>query len=575
MTKNNRNQIIIAVTIFLVLVASMWGGFFGVWRDKLVDLLFTAKPASSDIVIVAIDEVSIQAIGQWPWPRSVFGSALNSLNSATAIGIDVNFKEPSGRGGADDDALVHALEAPGAYVVLSSEIGPRGDLILPIEKFKINSAQGFTNVVIPSDGVVRRFSLYRDESSFNTSFAMEVAKVRWPSEQTLFRPLPRIRRINYRGPNETFASISFLDVVENKIPRDFFKNKIVLIGVTAPDLHDYHQTPFGIMSGVEIQANTIQTITDGAIFKSKKSVDALAVVVLVFVSVAAAFGIKSFPKLLLAEIIILIAYDLAAFLSFDRFFIVDLFYPNLAVILGAGVSVAFQYITTHKEKKFIQDSFSRYLAPQVVVELMKDPSRLRLGGERKTVTILFSDIRGFTTISEKMSPEHLTKFMNRYLTAMSQTVFDHDGVVDKYIGDAVMAFWGAPIDDDNHALHGVLAALDMMKRLEEFNRESERLGEPVIDIGIGLNSGEVTVGNMGSEKRFDYTVMGDNVNLASRLEGLNKTYATHIIISQATVDALGQYNIKRHSIDLHELGEVQVKGKAVLTKIYKINPVKK
>lgn len=412
-SKNNRGQIIIAGAISLVLAASLWGGFFGVWRDKLVDLLFTAKPASGDIVIIVVDEASIQAIGQWPWSRSVFGKAIANLNSAKVIGVDVNFKEPSGRGASDDDYLMRVLQTSSAKIVLSSEIEPGGNLILPIEKFKAHSSQGYTNVVVAPDGIVRRFHI---KQNAYPSFALEVGRAYERSfKEPPFYELPKTTRINYRGPNKTFTAVSFKDVFENKIPADFFRDKIVLIGATVFDLHDYHQTPFGLMSGAEVQANVIQTILDGAIFQASNLIDTLVVILLAFAAAILAFWIKSFAKLILAVVAILAVYNMSAFLGFDGFFILDLFYPNLAIILSAGASVAFQYITTYKEKKFIQDSFSRYLAPEVVNELIKDPSRLKLGGERKAVTILFSDIRGFTSISEKMLPEQLTKFMNRYL----------------------------------------------------------------------------------------------------------------------------------------------------------------
>jgi len=562
-----KSPVIIAGTISAVLAASLWGGLFGVWRDKLDDLLFTTKPASTEIVIVAIDEASLQSIGQWPWPRAVFGRAINSLSSADMIGIDVNFKEKSGRGDADDDYLASALHDSNGKVVLSSEIGSDGGLILPLEKFAANSSHGPTNVIVSPDGVVRRV---RFEQNGYPGFSWRIAMMRFIDSLGLPMRSAEPVRINYRGAGGTFTVLSFKDVLENKIPGDFSKDKIVLIGVTAVDLHDYHQTPFGIMSGIELQANAVQTIIDGAIFWSSDVVDILAVILLAILVTILAFRIKSFAKLGLSVIAVLAGYNLIVFLSFDKFFILDLFYPNLAVVLSVVVSVTFQYITTHKEKKFIQDSFSRYLAPQVVNELIKNPSRLRLGGERRNMTTLFSDIRGFTTISEKMSPEQLTKFINRYFTVMTQIVFDHGGVIDKYIGDAVMAFWGAPLNDDKHALHGILTALGMMAGLREFNRESERLGEPIIDIGIGVNSGYVTVGNMGSERRFNYTVLGDNVNLASRLEGLNKTYATNVIVSQATIGMLSEEDIKKYSIVVRELGEAQVKGKEFATKIYEI-----
>ena len=231
--------------------------------------------------------------------------------------------------------------------------------------------------------------------------------------------------------------------------------------------------------------------------------------------------------------------------------------------------MAHQYMATAKEKKFIRESFGYYLAPQIIEEIMKDPSGLKLGGARKKVTILFSDIRGFTTISEGMSPEQLTGFLNKYLTLMSNIIMKHGGIIDKYIGDAIMAFWGAPIDDKDHSMNALLTSLEMIKSLEYLNSERKE-GDPEIKIGIGLNSGTVTVGNMGSEKRFDYTVIGDSVNLASRLESLNKFYGTEIIISETTINNIGPENLKEKNLSFREIDKVIVKGKNEAVRIYEI-----
>ena len=204
------------------------------------------------------------------------------------------------------------------------------------------------------------------------------------------------------------------------------------------------------------------------------------------------------------------------------------------------------------------------MAPEVINELMTDPSRLKLGGQRKELSILFSDIRDFTSISEKMDPEELTHFLGEYFSRMTAVVLEHRGVVDKYIGDAVMAFWGAPVPEKNHAKQAVATALVMAAELKKLNEENKQKGWPEIKIGIGINSGEVVVGNMGSEKRFDYTVIGDNVNLASRLEGLNKTYQTSILISESTADEV------KNLFTLRELGVTQVKGRQAAVKIFEV-----
>ncbi|TSC75157.1 MAG: adenylate cyclase [Parcubacteria group bacterium Gr01-1014_44] len=551
-----------------LLLLFLWQGLFSAPREKLIDLLFTKQENTGQIVIVAIDEPSLNALGQWPWPRAVFANLINQLQSAKVIGIDVNFKEPSRLGQADDFALEQTLKNSKPPVVLTSEILDFEQTIVayPLDRFRQASLTGFANVSTDQDAVVRRFTpkicCEKKENSFAWALAENYKKdfLSLPSEN---RP-----RINYFGSAETFSFFSAIDILESRIPPDFFKNKAVLIGATANDLQDFHQTPFGRISGVEVQANILATILDGKYFTSSSLLTIISIVILSLAAVFLSWRLKQFWKLLGAMLGVIILYNLTVFLSFDRRFILDLFYPNLAIIISAVMAVAWQYVATSKDKKFIQESFGRYLAPEIIEELMNDPTRLKLGGQRKTVSILFSDIRGFTSLSEKLEPEKLTHILTRYLSVMSEVIMETRGIIDKYIGDAIMAFWGAPLSDSAHAAHALQAALKMSAALKDLNKEFERDGLPQLAIGIGINSGEVIVGNMGSEKRFDYTVIGDAVNLASRLEGLNKTYGTEIIISEATKNLLNPQAIQEMGVDFKKLDMVQVKGKEEAVVIY-------
>lgn len=220
------------------------------------------------------------------------------------------------------------------------------------------------------------------------------------------------------------------------------------------------------------------------------------------------------------------------------------------------------YVREGRAKRYIQKAFSHYLAPDVVASLLKEPGKLSLSGEQKRLTVLFSDIRDFTRISESMDSGTLGRFMNQYLTRMSRIIMDNKGTVDKFIGDAIMAFWGAPKDDPDHAKRAVDTALAMNRELERLNREFVSQGLPEIRIRTGINTGMMSVGNFGSQDRFDYTVMGDNVNLASRLEGVNKTFGTSILVSQATKESAGD------CFDFRYIDEVRVKGKKNLVRIY-------
>jgi adenylate cyclase len=233
------------------------------------------------------------------------------------------------------------------------------------------------------------------------------------------------------------------------------------------------------------------------------------------------------------------------------------------ILIYLGITI-YHYIHEEREKRKIRGAFQYYLNASVINDMLKDPAKLKLGGDKKNLSVMFSDIRGFTTISEKLTPEELVALLNEYLTAMTNKVFQYDGLLDKYIGDAIMAVFGAPLDQADHAHRACLTALGMMKELRALQKKWEQEGRPVINIGIGVNSGDMVVGNMGSEMRFDYTVMGDMVNLASRLEGTNKEYGTNIIVSEFT------YNMVKDAMCCRELDGVRVKGKLKPVKIYEL-----
>jgi len=242
----------------------------------------------------------------------------------------------------------------------------------------------------------------------------------------------------------------------------------------------------------------------------------------------------------------------------------NLIYPVLTMMtIYLGITV-YRYVTEEREKKKVRGAFQYYLTASVVNEILKDPTKLKLGGDKKVLTVMFSDIRGFTSISEKLSPEELVHLLNEYLTAMTDMVFKYDGLLDKYIGDAIMAVFGAPLDQPDHALRACRTGIGMMSELRRLRERWAAEGRPDINIGIGINTGDMVVGNMGSQMRFDYTVMGDSVNLASRLEGAGKEYGTAILISEET------YRQARAAVEVRELDLLQVKGKQVPVRIYEL-----
>jgi adenylate cyclase len=538
-------------------------------QDSLVDLLFTPKDPPGNIVIVEINESSINTTGQWPWPRVVFGELVQKLQEAAVIGIDVNFKELSHLGSSDDAAFADAIASSKPPVVLTAEMQSDGRLASPIAPLAQHAQEGFPNLVLGQDGIAR---VIRYVKNGNRSFALRISQLyQERTNSPAITTIPNgLTRIDFRGPDRTFALVSALEVRQGRIPSSFFKDKIVLIGATARDLQDFHHTPMGIISGVEVQASIITTLLNQHFFTSSTVTTIWLIILLSAFVIALGMRIKRLRVYLPTLLTIFVVYNVIAFISFDRYVILDLLYPNLAIFGSAIASITVQYFFAHREKKFIQETFGRYLAPQVISELLQDPSKLKLGGQRVNLTILFSDIRGFTSFSETMSPEQLIHFLNDYLSHMSTIILDQHGVIDKYIGDAIMSFWGAPLANPHHALDGVLSALAMVEALQTFNEGGKEKNYPPIDIGIGLNSGDVTIGNMGSEKRFDYTVLGDNVNLASRLESLTKTYGINILVSQATVDAISKSALEEHDITMREIDRVKVKGKQQAVTLYQV-----
>ena len=565
MLRQGKVYIVTALLSAALLTTMMLSGWFRHGREVLIDFMYTKRDAPSHTLIVEIDEQTITSIGQWPLPRSIYGDLVTKIakNGAAVIAIDINFKERSQNPG-DDDTFGQAIKNSKTPIVLTAEIQPDGSISHPISPLGGITAEGFPNIFTSSDGEVRSTRLTIQDFP---SLALAVSRLySQHSYQNLIIPDMPIR-IAYPGPNRTYPFVSASEVLADKIPASFFKDRIIFIGATAKDLQDYHKTPVGIMSGVEIQAAITTTIVDDAIYKNLQTVSLILTIIFALGVGFLVMAIKR-PLFFAAIIIALVVlYSLSVFIAFDMGYIVDLFYPNLGFIFTGALVLSVQYSATEKEKKFIQDTFSRYLAPEVIKELISNPEAIKLGGKKERLTILFSDIRNFTTVSETMQPEQLTRFLNAYLSRMTRVIFEHEGVIDKYIGDAIMAFWGAPLPNLQHAQDAIVSALEMIETLHEFNAQNEEISLPAINIGIGVNTGEVTVGNMGSEKRFDYTVMGDSVNLASRLEGLTKIYRVNIIIGEQTYK-----EIKASDFLIRELDRVQVKGKKNAVTIYEVVP---
>jgi adenylate cyclase len=394
--------------------------------------------------------------------------------------------------------------------------------------------------------------------------------------------------LSFRGPRlfegrATFDEYSFYDLFEAQLYFDsgdvpeerrgkliepsVFKDKIVVVGTNAASLFDVFVSPFlGQFPGPLVHANAIDALLDARAMAPSRASTGLVGTAAVALIVGLSGAVLS-PWALAGVAAVLSGAIVWASVSwFAQGLWTPLVQPLLAVALAFVGQLSWQYFVEGREKRQVKKLFSRYVPKDVYEQLMADPNRAALGGRRRTMTVLFSDVRGFTAMSEKATPEEVVGQLNEYFSRMVQVLFEHRGTLDKFVGDMVMGLFGAPLDDPDHAEHAVQTAIAMSRALDELNREWGAAGRPQLDIGIGISTGEMVAGNIGSEAIMSYTVIGDRVNLGARLESLNKEYGTRIIISDATREALkGRY-------DIHPLGEVVVKGKSRSVAIYEVKP---
>lgn len=377
--------------------------------------------------------------------------------------------------------------------------------------------------------------------------------------------------IHYYGPEKTISTLSIADVLDGGVDGKQIKDKIVVIGATAKGMGDIRVTPYGpTFPGVEIRATVMQNLLDDDFINRPRwmaNVDVAAIVLLggLLAWVLPRMGYWGGTALTLA---LFATYVLAAIALFRVQLIwLNVVYPSLVILVVFVSSTISKYVTAETGKRQIKSAFQHYVAPKIVDEIVDNIGRLRLGGEKRTLTVLFSDIRGFTSVSQSLPPEELVRLLNVYLTRMTDKVFKHDGLLDKYIGDAIMAVYGAPIYRDDHALLACRTALEMVEELRALQAQWREQGLPQLEIGIGINTGPMVVGNMGSRDRFDYTVIGDAVNLGSRIEGLNKTYGTHILLSEFTYE-----QVRSEFAHIREIDLAHVRGRRQPVKIFELLP---
>ncbi|MBI4306488.1 MAG: adenylate/guanylate cyclase domain-containing protein [Chloroflexi bacterium] len=580
-------------------------GLLSTWQAQGSDFLFKAKAVepSSRVGIVAIDDHSIRELAGdgrvFAWPRSHYAKVISSLAQAgvRVVVMDILFDTQS----PEDDMLAQAIAGANVVLPVAGEIpaalAPEGflayDLLaVPVPGLaRAAAALGHVNIDPDGDGTVRRQQLVISNLGQEVPSLALAAAARYLRRPTALegpaasdalrfagRAIPivdgrRGMQINYAGAPiqpgrpSPFPVVSFVDVLRGNADLASLRDRVVLVGLVATGFADDYWTPPSVgrkMSGVEIHANAMETILRPAFLRRAGELEAVLAIVLF--ALAAGLGALRLRILVPAGVAlaIVLAYFVGASVLFDRGVLENMVYPPLAPLLSFAAVTTYRVIFAESDQRAARRLLSGYLSPSVMVEVLKDPDQLRLGGEKRTMTVLFSDVRGFTTYSEQLEPEALARFLNEYLTEMSAEVFEHEGVVDKYMGDGIMAFWGAPVEQPEHARQACLAALGMMRRLRRLHERWRQAGIPAFVIGIGIHTGTMSVGNMGSRERFSYTVIGDAVNLSSRIEGLNKLYGTSIVISEATLQAAGG------GFDHRFLDLVAVKGKKEPVAVYEL-----
>ena len=612
------------------------------------DLFQAIKPRDDNVrpvVIVDIDEPSLAAYGQWPWPRTLVAQLLDKLFEwqTKAVAFDVVFSEPDRTSPSeviryfrdlDDATRARLLQLPSNDDVLAKALG-RGKVVLGQAGIRTDdgiapkampetgvallgsdptpylfsfpkllrnlpeleraaAGRGLFTIATERDGMVRRVPLVMNaEGKIVAALAIDLLRVTTGAGAVLVRSdASGVRQVTvsklvlptdqngrlwlHFSRHDPSRYVSAKDVVEGHVSPERFAEKLVLVGTSATGLLDIKTTPVhAAMPGVEIHAQLVEAALSGSLLNVPSYAMALEMLIAVVAGAALALlaTIVSAAVLFFVAATAIIAIAGGSWLLYSEYqTLIDPTFPLIVTItVYIGLTLV-GYFREQLDRRRIRSAFSQYLSPSVVEQLANSPERLVLGGEERNMTVLFSDVRGFTTIAESFGndPKGLTSLMNRFLTPLTNAILARNGTIDKYMGDAIMAFWNAPLDDPIHEIDACHSALDMLERVDALNKERERessetgFGFVPIKIGIGINTGHCVVGNMGSELRFQYTVMGDSVNLASRLEGQTALHGVTLLIGSKTAQAIsGQFAIL-------QVDSILVKGKRDPEVIYTI-----
>jgi adenylate cyclase len=529
------------------------------WAYRAVYFSSRRTP-SANVKVVLIDQASLDWAAMpergwsWPWPREVYAPMLDIFQhgGARVVAFDLLFSEPSVHGVADDEAFGDAIRRTPRFV--GAAFYGRDHTTLPIPAVATNATL-LANVQDEpdSDGVFRRATLFRgDRPSRGSMNSLGVAAWMlgtganpWNADGMFLDAGNRLllNFAGHGGRHEAFGAASViqsgLQLAQGKKPvldPSVFSNAYVLVGVSAPGLMDVRPTPVSrVTPGVEVHATVLDNLLTGDFLRDAPGAAvALYAVLLGCAAAGLVLRARRARQTALAILCFLPVPVAASFIGYAAGFWWPLVLGELVVVIAWVGATLVIYATEGRQRAFIRNAFRYYLGDEVIEQILADPSRLRLGGEKRELTVFFSDIESFSTFSERLAPEVLTSLLNEYLSDMSAIIKEEGGYVDKYIGDAIVAFWNAPITQSDHAARACRAALRCQRRLDERRAEFTAITGVEMRARIGINTGVVTVGNMGSRERFNYTILGDAANLASRLEGANKAFGTYLMVSEST-----------------------------------------
>lgn len=610
---------IILVIFRILFITNFWHNI----EHKANDIFFVFRgeqEISGDIVIVEIGDDTFNTLNErWPFPREYHAKLIENLEMAGASQIifDIEFTE---RTNIDADSKLAATIAKYDNIILSGKLirtqyndSVREQLLSPIPILtQTGTKWGTVNISVDPDGFVRRYELFQKRAK---EIKLSIGAIAMAHHYHLdlfsddIRNYPKFFKIgnnnipkvtskstliNYYGPARTFKTYDFADVIDDStFTTNFeqeletnlnqyyhlagkFKDKIVLIGLTSVEFHDTHHTPFfsknnQLTPGVEIHANFIETVLRNDYLNEYPILPYLLIffIITIFLFI---FNSLIRPSIsVFINIVLIIGYIwLSYFLFSSKQVLVPILEIPILIIIVYIIGLVLQYVQTLRERKFIKEAFGQYIAPELVEELIKDPKKLEYGGVQKELTMLYADLISFTPYTESHTPKETVDILREYLTEMVNIITENKGTLDKFVGDEIVALFGAPVDLEDHAFYACKAALEMRQRMDELHKKWEADNKDPLEMGIGINTGVVTVGNLGSEQIFDYTAIGDNMNAGARIESLTRDYETknNIIISDSTNEQV------KDKVETKFIDDAAVKGKKIIIRIHELISVK-